>query len=142
MADIQLQRTFGVSVERLFEVVTSRRYLLEWIGHDGMTKPEDDLDFSREGPWFVVMQGADGTRYKVSGQVTHVRAPSTVGFTWGWHDPDDKRGSESHVIFTVQPVPQGAQLTIDHCDLDDSPQSQRHLEGWTASVERLGALVS
>ena len=141
MADIQLQRLFKVSAERLFEVVTSRRYLLDWIGHDGMTKPEDALDFSREGPWFVVMQDGEGARYKISGHVTHVDAPKSVGFTWGWHDPDDQRGPESHVTFTVHAVPQGAQLTIDHCNLDDSAQSQRHLAGWTASVDRLGALI-
>ena len=51
-------------------------------GPRGMHVPEHNLDFSRTGPWYSVMQNAEGQTYKVSGHVTHVDPPNSVGFTW------------------------------------------------------------
>ena len=62
-----------------------------------MHVPLHDLEFTRLGPWFSVMQNPEGGQYKVSGHVTHIDPPNSVGFTWAWHDKADARGTESHV---------------------------------------------
>ncbi|WP_299847164.1 SRPBCC domain-containing protein [uncultured Roseovarius sp.] len=132
MADIQITREFQVSPERLFRAVTEQAEILNWWGHDGMTIPARTLDFTRLGPWFSEMIGKDGTRYKLSGQVTHVTPPSSVGFTWGWHDAEDQRGAESHVTFTVEATEQGARLIVDHRELPGDDVAGRHETGWTS----------
>lgn len=131
MADIQIVREFKVSPERLFRAVTEQAEILNWWGHDGWTIPAQNLDFSRVGPWHSEMFGQDGTRYKLSGQVTHVTPPRSVGFTWGWHDDEDRRGQESHVTFTVETTQDGARLILDHRDLPDDDVAGRHETGWT-----------
>ena len=142
MSDLRLEREFAVSPARLFEVVTTQSELLKWWGPEGMHVPEGDLDFSRTGPWFSVMQGAEGQRYKVSGQVTHVEALKSVGFTWGWHDDSDARGVESHVTFTIAETASGARLTIDHRDLHDPEQAASHERGWTSTLTKLTKLLA
>ncbi|MFT7593115.1 MAG: hypothetical protein ACI8R4_000427 [Paracoccaceae bacterium] len=139
MTDLRLERDFAVSPARLFAAVSTRSDLLQWWGQEGMHVPVHDLDLSRTGPWFSVMQNAEGQQFKVSGQVTHVDPPHSLGFTWGWHDDQDHRGSESHVTFTVQAIDGGARLILDHRDLDDSDQSARHETGWTSSLRKLFA---
>ncbi|KAE9632243.1 SRPBCC family protein [Parasedimentitalea maritima] len=141
MSDLQLEREFQVSPERLFHWVTTPEKLLKWWGPEGMHVPEHDLDLSRTGPWYSIMQNDEGQQFKVSGQVTHVDAPKSVGFTWGWHDDEDLRGGESHVTFTVVSNNDGARLLIDHRDLDDSEQSARHEAGWTSSLRKLLAHI-
>ncbi len=130
MADIRIVREFRVSPERLFQAVTEQAYILHWWGHDGWTSPAQQLDFTKAGPWFSEMFGQDGGRYKLSGQVTHVTPPSSVGFTWGWHDDDDKRGPESHVTFTVEETDTGARLIVDHHELPSEEVAGRHETGW------------
>jgi len=142
MTDLRLERDFNVPPERLFAAVSAQSDLLQWWGPEGMFVPEGDLDFTRTGPWFSVMQGGDGQQYKVSGQVTHVDAPKSVGFTWGWHDDQDRRGAESHVVFTVMSTASGSRLILDHRELDDSEQSARHEGGWTSSLRKLTTLLS
>lgn len=137
MPDIRLERTFNVNPERLFEVITSHAMLVQWWGHDGMTLPEEQLDFSRLGPWYSVMISDEGNRFKMSGQVTRVDPPSTIGFTWGWHDPDDQRGDESHVTFTVVEVAAGSKLIIDHRELPSEEVAARHATGWAGPMARL-----
>jgi uncharacterized protein YndB with AHSA1/START domain len=142
MSDLRLERDFTVSPERLFTAVSSQSDLLQWWGPEGMHVPQGDLDFTRTGPWFSVMHNGEGRQFKVSGQVTHVKPPNSVGFTWAWHDEQDRRGAESHVTFTVMATDNGSRLTLDHRDLDDSEQSARHEDGWQSSLRKLAAQLN
>ena len=142
MADIRLEREFSVSPERLFEVLSTRAALVQWWGHDGMTLPDEQLDFSTLGPWHASMVSDEGNRFKMSGQVTRVDPPRTVGFTWGWHDPDDQRGAESHVTFTVVETAEGAKLIIDHRELLSEEVAARHSAGWVGPLARLERFLS
>jgi len=139
MADLKLEREFPTSPENLFAWVSDGAKLLQWWGPEGMHVPEHDLDFSRLGPWFSVMENAEGQQYKVSGQVTHVDRPRSVGFTWAWHDDQDQRGAESHVTLTVEPSGDGARLILDHRELGDDESAANHNQGWTSSLRKLEA---
>lgn len=138
MADLRLERKFAIAPEALFDLVTTNAGLLRWWGPEGMHVPEGDLDFTRPGPWYSVMQNGEGQRYKVSGHVTHVDPPKTVGFTWAWHDDSDARGAESHVSFTVTADGAGGSVfVLDHRDLGDDEAAQNHEAGWTSSLRKL-----
>lgn len=141
MADLQLTRDFPVSPDRLFAAVTQQADLLQWWGPEGMHCPEHALDLSQLGPWHSVMVNADGKRFKVSGQVTSYDPPRSVGFTWAWHDPEDNRGAESHVTFTVTGTESGSRLVLDHCELGDDEIAANHNEGWSSSLRKLDALL-
>jgi len=139
MTDLRLEREFSVSPEKLFDWVSAPDKLLKWWGPEGMHVPEHTLDFSRIGPWYSIMQNAEGQQFKVSGHVTHVDPPKSIGFTWGWHDPEDKRGTESHVTFSVVASESGSRLLIDHRELGDDEISASHETGWTSALRKLSA---
>lgn len=141
MADLQLTRDFPVSPDRLFAAVTQQADLLQWWGPEGMHCPEHALDLSKLGPWHSVMVNAEGERYKVSGQVTSYDPPRSVGFTWAWHDPEDNRGAESHVSFTVSGTESGSRLVLDHRELGDDEIAANHDKGWSSSLRKLDALL-
>ena len=141
MTDIRLERDFTVSPERLFVAITSKAELVQWWGPEGMSVSDSALDFSAPGPWFAVLKNAEGQTYKMSGQVTHVNAPRSLGLTWGWHDDKDARGAESFVTLTVVETAKGAKLIIEHRDLADDEIGARHEQGWTSSLNSLAAYV-
>jgi len=142
MTDLHIERDLPVSCEELFAWVTDPAKLLQWWGPEGMHVPEHNLDLSRLGLWYSIMQNAEGQQYKVSGQVTHVEVPKSVGFTWGWHDDQDQRGAESHVTFTIVETAKGARLVIDHRDLGDDEVAANHESGWTSTLRCLADQVS
>lgn len=142
LQDVRLEREFPVSAETLYRFVSSPDGLIRWWGPEGLTVPEHDLDFTRKGPWFSVMVKPDGQRFKVSGHVTHVDPPKSVGFTWAWHDESDKRGFESHVTLTVTATDRGAHLVIDHRGLPDAEAADNHTQGWTSSLRKLERLAA
>ncbi|MGR3761408.1 SRPBCC family protein [Roseobacteraceae bacterium NS-SX3] len=142
MNDLRLEREFPVAPETLFSWVTETEKLLKWWGPEGLHVPEHELDLSRTGPWYSIMQNQDGERFHVSGQVTHVDPPKSVGLTWAWHDGDGQRGEESHVTFTVEPAGGGARLVIDHRDLPSEEMRERHGEGWASTLRKLAAQIA
>lgn len=138
MPDLRLTRDLDATLDEMWDFITTPAGLLQWWGPEGLSVPEHALDFSREGPWFSVMSGSEGQRYKVSGQVTHVRPQTSVGFTWAWHDEADRRGPESHVTLGLEPLGPGrVRLVLDHVGLPDDEAAQRHTEGWTSSLKKL-----
>lgn len=141
MGDIRIEREFSVSPARLFDVLSQRAELIQWWGHDGWTFTSEHMDFSRTGPWHADMQSEDGTRYKLSGFVTQVSAPTSISFTWAWHDPEDTRGAESHVTFTVIETAKGAKLIVDHRELPSDEIAARHEQGWGGPLGRLARLL-
>lgn len=143
MPDARLERDFPVPVETLFAYVTEPARLIEWFGPEGVDLADAAMDFTRPGPWFAVMVGRDsGNRFKVSGQVTHVRPLASVGLTWAWHDDADRRGAESHVTLAVAGTPTGSRLVIDHRDLADAAAVASHTAGWTSTLAKLTRLLA
>lgn len=141
MTDLHIERDFPVTPEVLFKWITDPEKLLKWWGPEGVHVPEHNLDFSRKGAWYSVMENKDGDQFKVSGHVTHIDAPVSVGFTWAWHDDTDARGPESHVMLRVSEGVSGARLTLDHRDLADETAAERHEEGWSSTFRKLSAAL-
>jgi len=142
MSDIRLEREFAVSPERLFEVVSANAELLRWWGHEGWTMRDEQLDFSRKGPWHSAMLSDEGNLFKLSGQVTKVEPFETIGFTWAWHDGEDQRGAESHVTFTISQTAKGAKLIINHRELPSDDIAAQHARGWGNPLGRLERLLN
>lgn len=141
MSDILLEREFAVSPARLFRAISEHADLIRWWGHDGWTMVSEELDFTRTGPWHADMRSDEGNPYKLSGHVTRVNAPESIGFTWAWHDPEDKRGAESHVTLTVVETAKGSKLIVDHRELPSDDIAQGHMRGWSATLVRLIRLM-
>ena len=144
--ELEFTRDYKVSVARLWQAVTDPEEVIQWFGPEGVRVENCDMDFRRRGPWDCVMIGREsGNRFWVSGEITHVRPPEggegSVGFTWAWHDADDKRGPESHVIFEVSPHGDGARFRLIHRALPSLEASQEHSKGWLSVLGRLDAYI-
>jgi uncharacterized protein YndB with AHSA1/START domain len=143
MATLVIERVLPAPIEKVFGFMTKEKNLLVWWGPEGMTVPEGNLDFTKPGPWYSVMQNGDGKRFKVSGQVTTVIPFERVAFTWAWHDEKDIRGHESQVIIDLVGLDTGqTKMTLSHHDLADDESSKNHEMGWTSSLRKLDRLFN
>jgi len=143
MPELTIERRFDAAPERVFEYVSKTEHLLKWWGPEGLFVPDHQLAFDRKGPWMSVMQNDEGQRYKVSGHVTLVDPPHSVGFTWAWHDENDVRGVESHVTIKLVPAQGGGTaMTLNHVDLPDDESAGNHEIGWTSSLRKLERLAT
>jgi len=141
MPTLTLERDFDAAPEKVFDYVSKTEHLLKWWGPEGVFLSEHQLAFDRKGPWLSVMQNDAGQRFKVSGHVTHVDPPHSIGFTWAWHDENDVRGVESHVTIKLVPAQNGGtRMQLNHVDLPDE-SAANHEQGWTSSLRKLTRLL-
>ena len=141
-ADVEFVRDYSVALNRLWRAVTEPVQLIQWFGPEGVYVDACEMDFRRTGPWTCTMKGKEsGATFKVSGVITSVRPPDngkgSVGFTWAWHDDDDRRGAESHVTFTVEEIATGTRLTLSHRDLSSVDAAKDHTRGWLSCLRKL-----
>ena len=142
MPELTLKRHYAAPPAKVFDYVSKSEHLLKWWGPEGLHVPEHNLSFQRKGPWMSVMQNEQGDRFKVSGQVTHVDPPNSIGFTWAWHDETDARGVESHVTIKVVPAQAGGtDLELTHVDLPPDA-ADNHEQGWSSSLRKLAQIAS
>jgi len=142
MTELVLTRRFGSAPDEVFAFITRTEHLLSWWGPEGMHISQHRLSFERAGPWMSVMTNAEGQNYKVSGQVTHVDPPHSIGFTWAWHDENDRRGVESHVTIRLVPAQDGGtEFELRHVDLPDEEAAKNHEAGWASSLNKLQKLA-
>ena len=143
MSELKLERTFPASPDTVFEYLTNTDYILQWWGPEGLIVSEHNLDLSKPGRWHSTMTNAEGTNYKVSGEVIAHDAPNSVEFSWAWHDENDERGHESLVRFEVTPDGEGAtRFTMIHSGLPDEESVTNHGEGWTSTFVKLERLFT
>lgn len=145
--ELEFIRDYPVALGRLWRAVTEPVQLIQWFGPEGVYLEACEMDFRKTGPWSCTMRGKEsGERFKVSGQITSVRPPEggkgVVGLTWAWHDDEDRRGSESHVTFTVEPTATGARLILTHRELPDVEAAQNHSRGWLSTLRKLDDFVA
>ncbi len=137
---VTLKRTLPGSALRVFEMVSLPENMVRWWGHDGMIVPEHNLDFSKPGPWYSILQMTDGSQKMVSGEVTQVDPPRFIAFTWAWHEggPGGPRGTETKVTIEISDAGQDhANLTLKHYDLGTDSARSGHTKGWLSIIEKL-----
>lgn len=143
MAELTINRVLDADLATVFDFITKSEHLLEWWGPEGISLPDRELDFTKTGPWHSVMRRPDGSEMKVSGQVTHVKAPSSVGFTWARHDETGKRGDESHVTISLRAAAGGGtEFSLHHQELVSEEAAAAHNAGWTSSVRKLEKMAA
>ncbi len=142
MSELVLERNLAVKPEAVFAFITQNDHLLKWWGPEGISVAENNLDFTKPGPWSSVMVNAEGQRYKVTGEVTLVDEPNAVEMTWGWHDENDTRGHNSTVRFEVaSDGGDGSLFRLTHSNLPDDESAQKHDSGWSSSFNKLERLA-
>ena len=137
---VTLERTLPASALRVFEMISQPQNMVLWWGHDEMIVPEHNLDFSKPGPWYSVMQSPDGRKRMVSGEVTEVDPPRFIAFTWAWHDggPGGPREAETRVTIEIDPVGDDqAVMKLSHIGLPTDSARAGHTRGWLSIFDKL-----
>ena len=137
MSDLVITRTFRAGIDHVFDYISKPERILEWWGPEGMTVPNHNLSLGDKGPWHSVMKASDGAEFHVSGEVTNVDPPTTIGFTWAWHGDDGSRGHESQVRIELEAIGDSTRFTLTHSGLADADSIASHERGWGSSLSKL-----
>ncbi len=139
---LRLERLIAAPPALLFELCTDPSEVVKWWAPDGYRASVDVLDLRVGGRWRIVLHGADGRDSAMAGAFRVIEPPHRLAYTWTWEAPHPAAGDVTEVEMTFEAAPGGTRLTLVHRNFADATICKRHVAGWTASLDRLGALAS
>lgn len=94
-----------------------------------------NIDLRPGGRFEMDFLGKDGEPMNVSGVYQEVDEPHRLSFTWAWKSTPER---ESLVTITFTPTAAGTHLDFLHERFFDADARDRHLQGWTHMLGKLG----
>lgn len=143
MSTLRMQRAFPVPPAMAFEFITQKQNLLTWWGPEGTTITENDLDFSRVGPWSATMVGPQGHGANVGGEVLAVEPPDFVELTLSFFGPDGTPMDLSTIRFETRDDGKGGtDFHLIQSGLKAEYIPDMRDKGWNSALTRLEALLT
>ena len=138
---LRLQRHYPVAVEKVWRAWTDPAALTRWFGPG---EPDSvvvaDIDLRVGGRYHLGFTTPDGERHDVSGTYEVVDPPHRLAFSWAWKSTPDR---VSHVSISLSPAPAGGtDLSFLHERFRDEVARDNHRRGWTATFDKLAALLA
>jgi len=135
-----VERVFSAPPAEVFRAWTDPAMLTQWWGPEGFVTPECTMDVRPGGAWRTKMVGPDGT-HVVSGVYREIAPPTRLVMTWGW-EADGKRGHETEVAVTFQPVDGGTRVRLVQSLFLTVEQRDAHTMGWNSTFNDLERLFA
>ena len=143
--ELVITRIFDAPRRLVFETWTDPRHVARWLGPHGFTNPVCELDLRPGGAIRIDMRGPDGTVYPMTGVFREIVAPERLVYSSAALDGAGDPLFE--VLITVTFAEQGGKTKLTlrarvvRMTAAAAPYLAGMQEGWSQSLERLGALL-
>ena len=131
---LTLKRRFDAPPHLLYAAWTNPAQIMKWFGPEGGTMTHAEADVRTGGRYAMEFYTEDGEDHHVSGVYREVVPNEKLVFTWMWRTMPER---QSLVNVFIKPDGNGTLLTLIHEQFLDEPARDRHLSGWTGTLEKL-----
>ena len=145
---LQITRSFNASPEKVFQAWVDPIVLKQWFApSDEFSTPLAEIDLRVGGKYRIQMVAPNGENHTVGGVYREIRSPEKLVFTWGWEAGGGCGGAESEgpietlVTVEFQQQGEGTAMILTHELFPNSESRDKHHEGWSGCVARLGKAV-
>ncbi|MEQ8665033.1 MAG: SRPBCC domain-containing protein [Rhodospirillales bacterium] len=135
--ELTITRTFNAPRALLFRMWTQPEHVARWWGCVDCQSIEVRMDARPNGAFSAEMVLTDGAVHLIYGVFTDVREPEHLALTWTWKRDDGTKGSDTVVTIDLADRDDKTEMTLHQAVFDDVDECSDHLEGWTASLDRL-----
>ena len=138
---LELSRVCPAPRERVFEFFADEVLLARWWGPTGFSIPSIEF-IPRVGENYrIAMQPPEGDAFQLAGTFHEVDAPSRLAFSFRWEpaDPDDE---ETLAQLSFRAIDDSTEIHLAQGPFKTEARRALHRNGWTESLDRLGALVT
>jgi uncharacterized protein YndB with AHSA1/START domain len=135
---LTLKRRLNAPAAKVFSAWTDPEKIRRWFGPREAEVLRAESDPRVGGRYRILARTSDGEEHDVSGMFREVVPNEKLVFTWAWRSTPER---ESLVTVELRPDGSGTLLTLTHEQFFDEAARDRHQHGWTATLERLDAML-
>ena len=139
MTTLTLVRRIKARPSIVFEALTTPEGIAGWWGPDAGPVLFAETDV-RVGGWFRVrFRMVDGGEHESAGEYLEVEKPKRLVMSWHWTTggEQDEAGNLSRLVFELEPIDSGTELTLTHTQLKTEGSRISHEQGWAGAIDKL-----
>lgn len=129
-------RRIRATVEDVFNAFVDPKEIVHWWGPDEGPTLSAETDLRVGGRFRVVFRTLDGERHENQGEYLEIDRPRRLVMAWWWATSPDLR---TRVTVSIDPIDDGAQLTVVHEGFVDVSTRDLHEVGWAGTLDKLTA---
>ena len=137
---LTIVRKLKATPRAVWRALTEPEALKQWMApSDEFQVLVAETDVRAGGRYHFVMKSPDGEEHDVSGVYREVALNQKLVYTWAWKSTPER---ESLVTIELTPAGDGTELLLKHERFADKESRDRHAQGWTRCIKRLGKLLA
>jgi len=139
MTTLTLVRQIKARPSIVFEALTTPEGIAGWWGPDGGPVLFAETDVRVGGAYRVRFRMLDGSEHESAGEYLEVEKPTHLVMSWKWTtggEPDEA-GNLSRLVFDLEPIDIGTELTLTHTQLKTEASRISHEQGWAGAIDKL-----
>lgn len=139
---LDITRFINAPRQRVYRAWTDPAQLKQWWGPKRMRTKTLDFDPRVGGTYRWTLINEEGEEMTVFGSYRELNPNKKIVFTWKWDDDDDWKSFNSIVTIELSDSNDGTELKLTHEQLPSEASRDRHSEGWTVVLDRLGEFLN
>jgi uncharacterized protein YndB with AHSA1/START domain len=135
---LELRRTMAHAPQKVYAAFTEPARIVQWFGPRGYETIDAQVDLRAGGAYRFTMRQADGGEpFSVAGVYEEIVPGKRLAFTWHWEN--SKPGEEFDSLVTVEflDAAEGTELVLRHERFPAAEVRDKHIQGWSSTLERL-----
>jgi uncharacterized protein YndB with AHSA1/START domain len=138
---VEVSKVINAPVERVFKAWTDPEQLKKWLGGNMINSMTVQQDLRAGGKYKIDSIKADGTTGLITGAYQEIVPNKKLVFSW---DNNSEEFPAKDTLVTVEFASRGksTEVTIKHTKFVAQATAEKHNMGWTASLEKLAAILS
>ena len=139
---LKVSRLIKAPRERVFAAWTTPEEIIRWMTPDPTQCLSAKIDLRVGGEYHILLKSDNSDTVKVYGVYREIKPPARLVFTWtGMNCLPAMEGMSTMVAVDLIEQKDGTLVQITHEGFPDAEVRDRHVHGWTGSLENLEKLA-
>lgn len=135
---LEIKRFINAPRERVFAAWTRPEERMKWFGDEHCTCLSVAADVQVGGQWQIRMKSDRMGETEFHGVYLAVKPPAKLVYTWCWKNHPLMGAGETLVTVEFLELDGGTEIHLRHEGFASVELRDRHNEGWSGCVEKLG----
>jgi len=135
--ELVITRVFDAPPSLVFKMWADPEHMKRWAAPRGFTVTHGEGEMHPGGHWRSCMRSPDGQDLWLSGVYREIVPDRKISFTHAWEDGKGRRGHETIVTITLEPLGRKTRLTLHQAVFDSVGSRDGHGGGWGESLDKL-----
>jgi uncharacterized protein YndB with AHSA1/START domain len=139
--ELLITRTFDAPASTVFALWSDAEHMKHWMGPEGFTCPEVELDFRVGGAYRAMIESDEYGESWFGGVYREIVRDKRLVFTFAW-DSGPSGGIETVVTITLEERHGKTTQTFHQKPFRNVERRDSHVGGWTSAFVKLAAYAA